>query len=463
MVFLPHFPIPNKNSISDNSPEKLKKILAKLGFPQDNLPPTIQVAGTNGKGSAVAFLASIFQAAGYKSHIFTSPHLHHCNERIVIANNQIDDGYLYEMLEEVRIASEGINLTLFEGLTLAAILAFSKNSADICIIETGMGGRVDATNVIDKKIATILTSISLDHQEYLGNNLSAIACEKSHIMRPNVPCVIAQQNIEVVKAIELRSSEICNPLIYFGKDFQIKINDDETFNFKYTNPVIPTKVGIHSSFANLPKPSLPGWHQYLNASLAIAAILVLSSSQLTSSSQRKLGSQQVGQDPSFRWDDAIRNGLKQTKWISRLEKLNHNLLRKNDELWIDGAHNEGGFIVLADWLKEQIFDDFENKKPKRNYLIVGFTKNKTKPEFFIPFKDMIDFVCAIRVAGEPNPEEAETIFRQVKISGIEEVKTEDDLIDAINFLVNLDQENPCRIIICGSLYLARDFKAMSYA
>ena len=127
-------------------------------------------------------------------------------------------------------------------------------------------------------------------------------------------------------------------------------------------------------------------------------------------------------------------------------------------MWIDGAHNEGGFIVLSDWLKEQIVDDFQNEKPKRNYLIVGFTKHKAKPEFFAPFKDVIDFICAIRVDGEPNPEDAKMILEKVKISGIEEVKTEDDLLDAINFLVNLDQENPCRIIICGSLYLARDFK-----
>jgi len=434
VVFLPHFPIPNKNSISNNSPEKLKKILINLGSPQDKLPPTIHVAGTNGKGSTAAFLASIFQAAGYKTHIFTSPHLHHCNERIVIANNQIDDGYLYEMLEEVRIASEGINLeginlTLFEGLTLAAILAFSKNPADICIIETGMGGRVDATNVIDKKIATILTSISLDHQEFLGNNLTAIACEKSHIMRPNIPCIVAPQNPEIVAAIEMRSSEISNQLIYFGKDFQIEINDDETFNFKY----------LDKNFINLPKPALLGWHQYLNASLAIVAILKSSSSFNIS-------------------QEHISEGIKQVKWISRLEKLNHKLLKKDDELWIDGAHNQGGFKVLSDWLKEQIVDDFESKKPKRNYLIVGFTKHKAKREFFLPFKDVIDFICTIRVAGEPDPEEAEIIVGEVLKSEIEEVKAEDGLQDAINFLVNLDPQNPCRIIICGSLYLARDFK-----
>jgi len=429
MVYIPHFPIPNKNSISNNPPEKLRKILLKMGNPQDRLPPTIHIAGTNGKGSTTAFLASIFQEAGYKTHIYTSPHLHHCNERIVVANNQIDDGYLYEMLEEVRIFSGEVSLTLFEGLTLAAILAFSKNYADVCIIEAGMGGRVDATNVIDKKIATILTSISFDHQEFLGNNLSAIACEKSHIMRPNVPCIVAHQNPQVIAAIKMRSSEISNQLIYFDRDFQIKINEDQTFNFKY----------LDDYFVNLSKPALPGWHQYLNASLAIATIKNLQNFNVSKMN--------------------IDNGLRNVKWPSRLEKLSHSSLKTGDELWIDGAHNQEGFEVLADWVSEKIIDD-ENGRPKRNYLICGFSKRKAGPEFFLPFKDIIDFICAIRVAGEPNPEEAKIVLEKILEIGIEEAKTEDDLSGAINFLVNLDQENPCRIIICGSLYLARDVKAL---
>lgn len=468
MVYLPHFPIPNQNSINNNSPEKLLKILHKLGDPQNNLPPTIHIAGTNGKGSTAAFLASIFQSAGYKTHIYTSPHLHHCNERIVIAHNEITDGYLYQLLEEVRIACEGISLTLFEGLTLAAILAFSKNPADICIIETGMGGRVDATNVIDKKIATILTSISLDHQDFLGDNLFKIACEKSHIMRSNVPCIIAPQNPEALQAIELRSLEISNQLIHFDQNFQIEINEDQTFNFS----ISPSKNFLSENFLgenflgekdlgekipsikfnNLPKPALLGWHQYLNASLAIATICTISPKLLSEQNSN------TEKDQNFNWDKAIRNGLRNVKWSSRLEKLHHHLLKKDDELWIDGAHNQGGFEVLADWLGEKIGDDFHNQKPKRNYLITGFSKHKAKAEFFLPFLDIIDFICAVRVAGEPNPEEAETVMEKILKSGIEEVKTKDDLFDAIGFLVNLDQQNPCRIIICGSLYLARDVK-----
>ncbi|MFT7099425.1 MAG: dihydrofolate synthase/folylpolyglutamate synthase, partial [Rickettsiales bacterium] len=417
-----------KRSISNNSCEKILPILEKLGNPQNQLPPTIHIAGTNGKGSTAAFISRIFQLAGYKTHLFTSPHIHHCNERIVISDHQIDDGYLYEILEEVRMACEeigNINLTLFEGFTLAAILAFSKNPADICIIETGMGGRVDATNVIDQKIATIITSISLDHQEYLGPDLFSIACEKSHIMRPNVPCVVAPQEPEIMLAIKARAAEISVPLHVFDDDSKIKINQDGTFDLDFIN------------LKNLAKPALIGCHQYLNASLCVIAICHLKNFDISK--------------------DAINEGLKSTKWISRLEKLHHKNLRKEDELFIDGAHNQGGFDILSDWIMEKINDDSENQKPKRNFLITGFTKNKVKPEFFKPFKNIIDFICPIRVKNEPNPEEAKIIVEKVLQSGIKEVQAQDDLESALNFLINLDPQNPCRIIICGSLYLARDF------
>jgi dihydrofolate synthase/folylpolyglutamate synthase len=464
MVYLPHFPKPNKNSINKNSTEKLLEILDRLGNPHNKLPKVIHIAGTNGKGSTAAFLTSILQNAGYKIHLYTSPHLHNVNERIVISGHQIDDGYLYEILEEVRIATNEINLTLFEGLTLAAILAFSKNPADFCVIETGMGGRICPTNIIENKIATILTSISLDHQEFLGNNLEEIACEKAYIMRPNIPCIIASNHPVICKAIEARSREISNQLIYFNKDFKITINDNETFNF----------TSQEAKLNNLNKPALLGLHQYLNASLAIAcASLILKLSyypplppQIQLSSQRGLGSTTHNKaNPDYK--DAqkvhtiINNGLKQVKWPSRLQRLTYKQLRKDDELWIDGAHNEGGFLVLSDWIKEQIVDDIENYIIKRNYLIVGFTKGKAKSRFFSFFKDIIDFICAVRVYGEPNPESADIISKKINLAEIKEVKEENDLDEAIDFLVNLDPKNPCRIVICGSLYLARDFKRIN--
>ena len=438
---MPHFPKINYNNFNNkqlSSPEKLLKILYRLNNPQNKLPPIIHVAGTNGKGSVVATLSSIFQASGYKTHNYTSPHLHHCNERIVIANNQIDDGYLYEILEEIRIISSDTNLNLFEAMTLVAIITFARNKADVCIVEAGMGGEFDATNVLNNKIATILTSISFDHQEFLGNNLSEITYHKSGIMKKNIPCIVAPQYSEVEKIIELKSLEIKNPLIHFDQEFKININNDGNFDFSYKDDLI--------SFLKLPKSNLLGWHQYLNSSLAIATICAIK--------DLKTANFNISQNN-------INKGLQTIKLSSRLEKLSYKLLKKDDELWIDGAHNIEGFEVLADWIKEKIIDDEENKTIKKNYLIVGCTKNKTKKEFFYSHKNIIDFICAIRVAGEPNPEEADIITKRILESGIKKVKEEEDLFDAINFLVNLDKNISCRIIICGSLYLARDFKNLN--
>ena len=428
MVYLPHWPIPNKNTSADFNLNRIRSILNRLDNPQNKLPPLIHVAGTNGKGSVIAFLASILTAAGYKTHIYTSPHLHHVNERIVINGNAIDDGYLYEILEEIRGESEGFFPSLFEGLTMAAILTFSRNPADICLIETGMGGRVDATNIIDNKILTIITSISLDHTEFLGNNLAAIAAEKSYIMRKNIPAIIAPQNQEAGAMLEIHALEIDAPLIHAENDFNFKINSDKSFDFSYHDKI----------FKNLPQPSLEGNHQYLNAALAIAGILTVQNFKIN--------------------QEQIALGLKQVKWPSRIGKINNNLNKllknKDSEIWIDGAHNIGGAFVLADWIKSKNSKNHDNKL---NYLITGFTKNKSKVEFFLSFKNIVDFICAIRVDGEPNPESADIIKEKIKET---EIKTEeqDDLIDAINFLVNLNPNKPCRIVITGSLYLARDVR-----
>ena len=439
MVFLPHFPISSARAISSDSAQKLRPILAKLGNPQNNIPPIIHIAGTNGKGSVAAFLSSIFQAANYKTHIFTSPHLHHCNERIKINGQQISDNYLYELLEEIRFFTQNIDLTLFEGMFLAAILAFSKNPADICIIETGMGGKVDATNALDNKIATILTSISLDHEEFLGNNLPAIAAHKAHIARTKTPCIIAPQNISAGQIIDLHCLQIKTSMVHFGQNFTININEND-FDFKYLGD------NLTINYQKLPKPNLIGRHQYLNASLAIAAICAIKDLQKT----------------NFNIDQkAAEEGLKKAFMPSRLQKLNYRKLKAKDELFIDGAHNFGGFSSLALWLKEKMVEDYEKKEIKRNYLIVGFSKNKSKPEIFRLFKDIMDFICPVMVEGEPDPEETGNIAKNIAAAQIEQFKTKENLDDALNFLINLDQKNPCRIIICGSFYLARDFRKLS--
>ena len=434
MVDMPHWPKPNLSNYNRNDLDDIRRVLNNLDNPEKSLPPVIHVAGTNGKASTIAFLQAIFTSANYKIHSHISPHIHRCNERIIIAGEEISDNYLYQILEEIRLKSENINLTFSDAMIIAAILAFSRNEADICLIETGMGGRIDQTNAIDNKILSIITPISFDHEEFLGQTIAAIASEKSHIMRANIPAIIAPQTLDAGKVIELRSLEIGNILKHFDQDFTIEINEDDSFDFRYFS-----KSEI--LWQNLPKPSLEGEYQYINASLAIAVIFTL---------------EEFYPNKFQISEDNIKNALKEVKNPGRLEKINisHPNLGKNAEIWLDGAHNIAGFYALARWLEEKIMIDEVNNIERDNYLIVGFTKGKASEEFFSFFENMIDFIYAIRVAGEPNPEDADIIVKKI-INIPNEVA--ENLSDAIDFLAKKSDKS-CRIIIAGSLYLARDIR-----
>ncbi|MFT4717777.1 MAG: dihydrofolate synthase/folylpolyglutamate synthase [Rickettsiales bacterium] len=431
MVLMPHWPKSPLISCNRDDLSDIKRILDNLGNPEKSLPPIIHVAGTNGKASTISFLQGIFTSANYKIHAHMSPHIHRCNERIIIAGEEISDDYLYQILEEVRLSSGNINLTFSEAMIIAAILTFSRNDADICFIEAGMGGRIDPTNAIDDKILSIITPISFDHEKFLGQTIYAIASEKSHIMRTNIPAIIGPQALDAGKAIEIRSLVIDNVLKHFDQDFDIEINENNSFNFKYGDSLLQ----------NLPKPSLEGEHQYINSSLAIATIFTL---------------EEFYPNKFTINENDIRNGLENAKNPGRLEKIDiiHPHLDKNDEIWLDGAHNIGGFYALARWLEERIVDDEINDIERENYLLVGFTEGKVREEFFSFFEEMIDFVCSIRVSGEPNPENAEIIAN--KVVNINN-SCKDDMSDAINFLSQRSKKS-CRIIICGSLYLARDLR-----
>jgi dihydrofolate synthase/folylpolyglutamate synthase len=271
----------------------------------------------------------------------------------------------------------------------------------------------------------------------LGDTLSKIASEKSYVIRPNTPCIVANQSSDAGKIIELRALEISTPLVHLNQEFSAQINEDESFDFKYNGK------NLSESFFNLAKPNLQGDHQYLNASLAIATILAIKDFKAANFNISK---------------DQINQGLEKVKWPSRLEKINNFnklLTHQESEVFIDGAHNIAGFEALSKWLKEKIIKDYENNSPKRNFLIVGFSKNKAKKEFFSEFQDIVDFICAVKVEGEASPEKKEVILDKIKESGFENANCQNNLADSIEFLTNLDQENPCRIVICGSLYLAR--------
>lgn len=431
MVYLPHWPIPatlGKREIDYESVfERMAVVLERLDNPHQKLPPVIHVSGTNGKGSAVSLISKIFSCAGYKTHIYTSPHLHDCNERIVLDGEKISDAFLYEIMEETRIAAGEIPLTFMEAFTIGAFLAFSKVPADVVVIECGMGGRIDATNIIEKKLATIIMPISFDHVEYLGNSLERIALEKAMIMRPHTPLIVASQPNAAKNIIKILADDQKVKTYFYDEDFEILLDEESgEFDLNFCGKV----------FENLPKPALPGSHQYINFATAIAAVLAVSE--------------------KFKIDETqIKQAISSVYWPSRIEKVENNLnkILKNpaSEIWIDGAHNEAGAFALAKWLVDSRQSTVDN-----NFVIVGFSKNKCKKEFLEKFKNLAE-VVAVRVDGEPYPEKAEAIAEVGKSIGME-IFAAEDLMDALYHIKKTCGDEPCRVVICGSLHLARDVK-----
>lgn len=273
--------------------------LKAVGHPEKRLPPVIHIAGTNGKGSTLAYLKAILEAAGYKVHRYTSPHLVEFNERIELGGKPIDDTYLYKTLEEARLKTEGINLTFFEGTTLAAFMAFAETPANIVLLETGMGGRLDATNIVDSPLLTIITPISMDHTEFLGTTLKEIAGEKAAIIKQGRPCISAPQLPDAKQVIEAEAVKKKAPLTF-------------------------------ANLSELPL-GLLGEHQKINAGVAIAAIPHLTGFNIT--------------------DEYIREGLLKANWPARLQKIT----LYGRELWLDGGHNPAAGEMIAAWAKDNHF------------------------------------------------------------------------------------------------------------
>ncbi len=430
-MYLPHWPIPSSFGKREINYEtvffRMQEVLSRLGNPHLRLPEVVHVTGTNGKGSTIAFLAAILQAKGLRTHIYTSPHLHNCNERIILDGEKISDIFLFEVMEEARIAAASTSLTFFEGFTIGAFLAFAKTPADILLLETGMGARIDATNIIKQKLATIITPISFDHTEYLGNSIAQIAMEKAHIIRPQTPTIIGPQPRQAMEIINIVAKDQNAKTICYDKEFSILLDEEnKAFDMKY----------FEDGICNLPSPILAGEHQYINAATAIACALTL---------------------PFNISQNHIEQGLRSAKWPSRLEKIGGNLTKtlKNpqSEILIDGAHNQAGAFAIARFLATKK----EENPLIKNFIICGFSKNKCKKEFLENFINIAEEVCAVRVDGEPNPEDAEIIAKIGKEIGLK-IETHIDLFEAIFYLQKNYGDAPCHIIICGSLHLARDVK-----
>jgi dihydrofolate synthase/folylpolyglutamate synthase len=390
--------------------DRLLALLGKLGNPHLHLPPVIHVGGTNGKGSTSAFLRAMGEAAGLRVHVYTSPHLVRFNERIRIAGELVTDANLIAALETVEQANAGAPITVFEVITAVAFYLFAAAPAELCVLEVGLGGRGDATNVIPPPAACAITSISLDHLELLGPTLEAIAWEKAGIMKPGVPLAAGAQTAAVSAVLQTEAQRIGTRLLQRGRDWTIEA----------------TANGLRFADAAgevaLPPPSLPGPHQIDNAGIAIAALRAAA-----------LGVP----------DDAIARGIAAAEWPARLQRLTGQLasqLPPGWELWLDGGHNPGAGAALAEHLA--------GWRDRPVHLVVGMKQAKDSAEFLRP---LIPLAASLWAVAEPDQHNALPVEAIVAASG--GVAQPGPLVaDALR---NIPRSGiPGRVLICGSLYLA---------
>ncbi|MBP7337857.1 folylpolyglutamate synthase/dihydrofolate synthase family protein [Niveispirillum sp.] len=406
--------------VIDLSLGRIERLLARLDHPERRLPPTVHVAGTNGKGSTVAFLRAFAEAAGYRVHVYTSPHLVRFNERIRLAGDLIGDDDLADILEEVERANAGDAITFFEVTTAAAFLAFSRVPADLLILEVGLGGRLDATNVIDAPVVSLLTRISLDHTQFLGPTLADIAGEKAGIVKAGHPAVAGRQADPLVEQVFAdRAAALGAPLSLHGSDWSVAATDT---GFRFQDA---------TRHLDLPPPGLMGVHQVDNAGLAIAATAYL---------------------PFSIGEDAIRRGLAGVEWPARLQRLTRgplaDLLPPGWDLFLDGGHNDSAGEVLARQLAAWGADG----RPLD--LVFGMLGSKRPLDFLKPLAPYVRRLRAVAIPGEPNSvtaEDAATFAREAGMAAGSAV----DVAGAVVELAALGREEaPARLLICGSLYLA---------
>ena len=392
----------------DLSLKRLLKLLKKLDNPHLKLPPTIHIAGTNGKGSTLSYIRHILMENKLNVHAYVSPHLKLFNERIVLSNKNIKTEKLINILKFVKKINNNSPITFFEITTAAAFYLFSKEKADFLILETGLGGRLDATNVIDNSFIDIITPISIDHQEFLGQNILGIIDEKLGIIKKGSHIIISKQKKLVLSHIKKKLKTNKNHKLFFEKNFTIIDKDKKTFILKYNK--------IEKIFK---KPSLLGEHQVENAGTAIAAILKLN--QLGYSISKK----------------DINKGILKTKWPGRLEKGK----LRNIKVYLDGAHNIDG--------AKQLLRYFKNKEIKV-WLIIGMLNNKNLFDFLKKIKPILNGVIAVSIPNEKNTFKPREIIKICNLLGLESF-SQPSINKANQFL--LEKIKPKNILISGSLYL----------
>jgi len=409
----------------DLSLERLERLLAALDHPERKLPPVIHVAGTNGKGSTLAFLRAILEAAGLSVHVYTSPHLVHFNERFRLGRKDgegefVSDIELSAALEECERANGDAPITVFEITTAAGMLLFSRHPADVLLLEVGLGGRLDATNVIDKPLASIITPVSLDHLEFLGDTIAKIAFEKAGIIKQGAPVIVAAQHREALDVIERQAARLKAPIRIAGENWTAT---EERGRLVYQDD---------NGLLDLPAPKLFGRHQFENAGLAIAALRAIASLKIPPS--------------------AFETGIARAEWPARLQRLSAgrlvDLVPPGAELWLDGGHNPDGGRVIAAALA-----DIEERVSRPLVMIVGMLATKDASGFLRNFTGLARRMITVPVPGADKSLSADEVAEAAKAVGLTAV-ARGNIDEALDFVRKLDLEPSPRILITGSLYLA---------
>jgi dihydrofolate synthase/folylpolyglutamate synthase len=412
--------------IIDLSLGRTWRLLARLGHPERRLPPVVHVAGTNGKGSAIAFLRAMLEAAGYRVHAYISPHLVRFHERIRLAGKLIGEPALLALLKECEAVNGAEPITFFEITTCAAFLEFARTPGDILLLETGLGGRLDSTNVIAKPLTSVLMPISFDHMQHLGDTLTKIAFEKAGIIKQGVPVVVAPQPAEAEEVFEAKAAELAAPLLRYGKEWQVA---SAGRGIEFTD---------RDGKRKLPRPALPGDHQIPNAGAALATLPFLAGFTVDEKAQAA--------------------GLKNVEWPARLQRLRRgrlvNKLPKGWELWLDGGHNAAAGEVLADFARHWR-QGIEGHRPL--HLVFGMLNTKEPVAFLKPLAPFTKDLQAVRIEGDHASLPAEDAAAAARAAGIE-ARTAENLGAAVDRIVGSASQAltkaPGRILICGSLYLA---------
>jgi len=406
--------------IIDLELSRVERLLKLVGNPELKLPPVVHVAGTNGKGSVIAYLRAMLEAAGKRVHVYTSPHLVRFHERIRLAGDLIEEPALVDLIEECERANGGDAITFFEITTVAAFLAFARNPADVLLLETGLGGEFDATNVIAAPRACVIMPISFDHMQFLGNSLAEIAKAKAGILKPGRPAIVAQQPPEAAAVVTKRAADIGAPLWRHGVEWNFEIGDN---GFVYRDS---------QGEIALPKPILPGRHQFGNAAAAVAATRWLKDFALS--------------------DRAIAAGLANATWPARMQRLQRgplvDLLPPDWELWLDGGHNEDAGQVIAGMIEE-----WQQAARKPVSLIFGMLTSKDPLAFLRHLAPVAEDLSAVGIPGDHSSfpvADAVGFARQAGLTaeGYESTRA------ALAAVVARHGPAPRRVLICGSLYLA---------